>query len=199
MALNISTYTLNSDSSVLVKAVQVTEENIAELAEWTRGKVGMGGVYVRHPLTGVVFAEVYNHYVGKSQDGENFVLRRESFSPLYDKRRALTDEFRERERQTERWGEQNHTDGTGPDMMWLRSFNPKARATEISDFAKVITDDNAQAGFLTWRDILLEEVAEAFAENDPEKLRTELIQVAAVATQWADAIDRRASNPSWGS
>ena len=36
-----------------------------------------------------------------------------------------------------------------------------------------------------------EEVFEAFAEDDPKLLRAELVQVAAVALQWADAIDRR--------
>jgi hypothetical protein len=46
---------------------------------------------------------------------------------------------------------------------------------------------------LTWRDILLEEVYEAFAETDSDRLREELIQVAAVALSWVDAIDRRKS------
>jgi hypothetical protein len=41
--------------------------------------------------------------------------------------------------------------------------------------------------------ILREEVYEAFAEEDPAALRTELIQVAAVAATWVDAIDRRAA------
>lgn len=43
----------------------------------------------------------------------------------------------------------------------------------------------------TWRHILQEEVAEAFAELDPAPLREELIQVAAVAVAWIEAIDRR--------
>ncbi len=46
---------------------------------------------------------------------------------------------------------------------------------------------------VNWKTILLEEVAEAFAENDPATLRRELVQVAAVAAAWIEAIDRRAS------
>ena len=50
----------------------------------------------------------------------------------------------------------------------------------------------AEQGTVTWRHILHEEVSEAFAESDPEKLRVELVQIAAVATAWAQALDRRA-------
>jgi hypothetical protein len=46
---------------------------------------------------------------------------------------------------------------------------------------------------LKWVDILEEEVAEAAAESDPAKLRAELVQVAAVAVAWIEAIDRRAA------
>jgi hypothetical protein len=41
----------------------------------------------------------------------------------------------------------------------------------------------------TWRLVLAEEVAEAFAETDPARLREELIQVAATAVRWVEAID----------
>lgn len=49
----------------------------------------------------------------------------------------------------------------------------------------------AEHGGLTWRHILAEEMFEALAESDPAKLRAELVQVAAVAVQWVEAIDRR--------
>ena len=42
----------------------------------------------------------------------------------------------------------------------------------------------------TWADILREEYFEALAETDPARLRVELIQVAAVAVAWVEAIDR---------
>ena len=86
----------------------------------------------------------------------------------------------ERLRQDERWGEQNHPDGTGAPA-------DAARADRL----KVEYAIASQNGALEWRGILLEEVYEALAESDPERLREELIQVAAVAVAWAECIDRR--------
>jgi len=104
----------------------------------------------------------------------------------------------ERARQDEKWGEQNHPDGTGPQMPvlfaagWhLGEADMHARAAKLAAAAKASTDLRASNGAVTWTDILLEEVFEALAEDDPTKLRAELVQVAAVAQQWAEAIDRR--------
>lgn len=98
--------------------------------------------------------------------------------------RVLEDVRAERYRQIEKWGDDSttdHADGTGL---------PSDQA--CAEFAKLITDTNADAGTVTWRDILHEEVCEAFAETDPTNLRAELVQVAAVAVKWVEAIDRRA-------
>ncbi len=57
--------------------------------------------------------------------------------------------------------------------------------------AKRDTDEAAADGRVTWQHVLQEEVYEAFAETDPGRLRTELLQVAAVAMRWVDAIDTR--------
>jgi hypothetical protein len=93
---------------------------------------------------------------------------------------VLTEVFLERYHQDKTWGEQNHPDGTGgEDFEWR------------ADFAKRRCQARAAMGTITWRHILDEEVAEAFAESDTAKLRAELIQVAAVATAWVEAIDRR--------
>lgn len=89
---------------------------------------------------------------------------------------------RERGAQDEKWGEQNHPDGTG-----------LSTDKTCADYAKLVCDTRARNNSLTWRDILHEEVTEAFAETDPDKLRAELIQVAAVAAAWVEAIDRRAA------
>jgi hypothetical protein len=43
---------------------------------------------------------------------------------------------------------------------------------------------------VTWAHILTEEFYEALAEADPEKLREELVQVAAVAVAWVECLDR---------
>lgn len=93
----------------------------------------------------------------------------------------------ERELQETVWGEQNHPNGTGPDERLLGNLPVYGR---LRDQCKKRTDIAAAAGSLTFADILLEEVFEAVAEEDPDKLRAELIQVAAVAAQWVEAIDR---------
>jgi len=93
---------------------------------------------------------------------------------------VLTEVAEERARQDTRWGEQNHPDGTG---------GPLTATT--AQVARSQCQDAAEQGNVTWRDILREEVAEAMAESDPVRLRDELVQVAAVAVNWAEAIDRR--------
>lgn len=92
---------------------------------------------------------------------------------------VLAEVANERGRQDATWGEQNHPDGTG---------RPGSR--EFADYVRALCKANGPAED-NWRDILYEEVAEAFAETDPAKLRAELIQVAAVAVNWIGAIDRR--------
>jgi len=101
----------------------------------------------------------------------------------------------ERERQDIKWGEQNHADGTGPDVYVLRHTDVNLDLRTGYELARIF-QKKCQANGLgkdTYRDILLEEVFEALAEQDPAKLRNELIQVAAVATQWVQAVDRRAA------
>lgn len=90
------------------------------------------------------------------------------------------DVLKERVRQDEKWGQQNHPDGTGGRPM-----------IEAANEQRLRTDLLAESGLLDWRSILLEEVYEALAEEDPVKLREELVQVAAVAVAWVEAIDRR--------
>lgn len=94
--------------------------------------------------------------------------------------RVLAEVADERARQDAKWGEQNHPDGTGSPA---RVLDAEAARLECKrQFAE---------GTGTWLDVLEEEVSEAYAEADPDKLRSELIQVAAVAVAWAEAIDRR--------
>lgn len=94
----------------------------------------------------------------------------------------------ERDAQDAKWGEQNWPDGTGPNIPWPLFVGD---GTAAANRARERCDGNKAKGILTFRDILTEEVAEAYAESDPVKLRAELIQVAAVACKWAEAIDRR--------
>ena len=93
---------------------------------------------------------------------------------------VLADIRAERGRQDTKWGEQNHPDGTGPQF------------ANRAEYERIRTETAAVDGTLTFRHVLAEEVAEAYAENDPELLRAELVQVAATAVCWIQAIDRRA-------
>jgi hypothetical protein len=96
--------------------------------------------------------------------------------------RAVLDEIAsERRRQDDKWGEQNHPDGT------------RASNQDWAEEARAACQHAADEDALTWAAVLYEEFTEALAEEDPAKLRTELLQVAAVAVAWAEAIDRRTS------
>lgn len=85
----------------------------------------------------------------------------------------------ERYAQHRKWGVQKWDNGTG--SKYMQTF---------ANAAKKRCANNAANGTLTWQEIMAEEVYEAFAEEDPKHLRSELVQVAALAIQWIQAIDR---------
>lgn len=93
-------------------------------------------------------------------------------------KKVLEEVLQERHNQHEQWGEQNLPDGTHPTFVTQRDEHQQRRRGR--------SNEN-----LLWGDILLEEVYETLSETNHNKLRAELIQVAAVAVQWAEAIDRR--------
>lgn len=93
---------------------------------------------------------------------------------------ALAEVAAERARQDARWGEQNHPDGTGAVLHF-----------EDADSARLVCQTRARDGEVTWQHILAEEYCEAMQEDEPARLRSELLQVAAVAVNWIEAIDRR--------
>lgn len=101
--------------------------------------------------------------------------------------RVLAEIGYERTRQDAKWGQQNHPDGTGPDL----ETPPGWTAAELADAARNSCQRRAEMGIGTWSDIFTEEACEALAESDPARLRAELIQVAATAVNWIEAIDRR--------
>ena len=86
----------------------------------------------------------------------------------------------ERQAQLTKWGEQHHPDGTGLPGDELRAEN-----------AREVCQAMARRGETTWRGILAEEIAEAFAESDPAALRAELLQIAAVCAAWVHDLDSR--------
>lgn len=94
---------------------------------------------------------------------------------------VLSEVAEERERQHEKWGEQNWPDGTS-ELVW----GPVANELRAGN------DERLVIGGTHWLGILGEEMAEAFAEEGGSALlRAELVQVAAVAVAWIEAIDRR--------
>jgi hypothetical protein len=95
---------------------------------------------------------------------------------------VLVDVADERIRQDDKWGIQDHPDGTDDTFAVNRDVHTR------------LCNDAFSVGKGTWRHILSEEVFEAYAETDVVKLRVELIQVAAVASAWVEAIDRRAQS-----
>jgi hypothetical protein len=108
--------------------------------------------------------------------------------------RVLSEITGERARQDVKWGEQNHPDFTGPHRVFLRAIAPAAGQLDYDALRHLTRAACQHAGDIDgdgWDLILLEEVFEALAEGDPEKLRAELIQVAAVAVNWIESIDRR--------
>lgn len=115
-------------------------------------------------------------------------------------------------RSIEKHGEQTHLPmGTGPDTKPLdtidylrphldhasagygRGLHGHVSARYLAHQATLDTKAHSQNeggdGTVTWWQILREEVFEASAEDDTEKLRAELIQVAAVAVKMIDALD----------
>jgi len=93
---------------------------------------------------------------------------------------VLADLHDERGNQEAQWGEQSLPDGTG---------GPGTR--ELADEARALCKAAAKLGVVTWSDVLLEEVAEAAAEADLDRLREELVQSGAVIVAWIQHIDRR--------
>ena len=108
---------------------------------------------------------------------------RQELDALRLQRAPVLDEIQaERDRQDAKWGEQNHPDGTGP-----------AHGHYLADasIARDRCDREHRAGRGTWEHILTEEYHEAMACEGVGSLRDELIQVAAVAVAWVEAMDRR--------
>ena len=97
--------------------------------------------------------------------------------------------FQERQRQEVRYGAQNvHClDGTGPETRWLLPFTSES-AWSIQKAVRNDYEQFEDEAPVTWLHLVREEVAEAFQENDPERLAEELIQVAALCVSWVERL-----------
>jgi hypothetical protein len=101
---------------------------------------------------------------------------------------VLAEVAQERARQEAKWGVQDLPDGTGP--LEMESWLPYDY-DGLAEIAKEACDAARDADDRRMSLVLLEEVFEAMAEDEPVRLRAELVQVAAVAVKWAQMIDRR--------
>lgn len=93
----------------------------------------------------------------------------------------------ERRRQDAKHGHPHLPLGFGPEVEVSYAGLPAAHAAEA---AKCATDAAAALGALTHRHIIVEEWLEALAEDDPQRARAELIQLAATAVKAVEDLDR---------
>jgi hypothetical protein len=93
----------------------------------------------------------------------------------------FADIAQERKRQHEKWGEQNHP--------MLGQAYDAGTIAKLKDHYQDLNDDKTLPP--CWFNILMEEVCEAFSETEPAKQREEMAQVAAVAVQIIECLDRR--------
>lgn len=98
--------------------------------------------------------------------------------------RSMLDEV---ERQRLLWKEQNHPIGNGSNKIFGAYGG---RAGDMEDILRTRTEYRAKHGGLTYFDILFEEIFEAFAADDKDNLRTELIQSGAVIISMIASLDR---------
>lgn len=105
---------------------------------------------------------------------------------------VLEEVFQERNRQVAQYGH-NETleDGTGPHAYWLRNTSTALHRLNNTEIEKVFRAEYDEQDQITWMHLIREEVAEAFAESDPDKLSAELVQVAALCVSWVEKIRKR--------
>lgn len=106
---------------------------------------------------------------------------------------VLDEVLKERMRQELKWGQQNHPSFTAPPSFSMTPrFLQGYYGVMDAETAKALCESAFVEGFGSYAHILYEELCEAFDEPDDEqRLRAELLQVAAVAAAWVEAIDRR--------
>ncbi|MFF9525386.1 hypothetical protein ACF1DV_25905 [Streptomyces achromogenes] len=110
----------------------------------------------------------------------------ETVTPDLVRQLRILDEIRrERAAQDARFGRQDALpSGTGT------AFEPAA--VDIANSYRDACNTAFKEKIGTFRHVFLEEVFEAMAEDDPARLRAELIQAVAVGVKWLEAIDKKA-------
>jgi hypothetical protein len=104
----------------------------------------------------------------------------------------LAEVLEETERQVDTWGQQDHPVRSADDPTGIRLLGRTYRSMEIQTKARFARGERS------WALIELEEVFEALSERDPDKARTEWVQIAAVAVSAIASMDRGAGLPPEG-
>ena len=108
--------------------------------------------------------------------------------------RVLADVRTHRAEQRARYGSNTDLpDGTGPDVRWLSTF-PSMSCRSSAELIEIrLRQEYESHGVVapSWMHLVREEVAEAFMESDPVRLREELVQVAALCVSWMETLDAR--------
>lgn len=96
----------------------------------------------------------------------------------------------ERRAQEAQYGGANELleDGSGPDVRWLGPYTGQPAEEIQKELRRDYEDWEDNEGLPTWVHLVREEMAEAFQENEPERLKEELIQVAALCVSWAERL-----------
>lgn len=98
----------------------------------------------------------------------------------------------ERHGQVARYGLNGEcADGTGPEVEWLHGTGVNLDLRTAEEIEAAFRHEYEKHGFPDWMRLIREEVAEAFKESDPARLKEELIQVAALCVSWVESLDRR--------
>jgi hypothetical protein len=122
------------------------------------------------------------------------VARQAALDSVADKVRVgvVADVTAELTAQDLEWGVQDHPSFDPTVVVSDGARLAQAHGVISEEAARASVEQAAEQGRLSWAAILVEEVAELFgAAEDDEALRGELIQVAAVAAAWAEALARK--------
>jgi hypothetical protein len=102
---------------------------------------------------------------------------------------VLDQVFQERARQVRRYGlNRDVKAGTGPETRWLGPYTGDSAQAVEQALRADYEDFQSETGLPTWVHLIREEVAEAFAEDDPVRLEAELIQVAALCVSMVERL-----------
>lgn len=108
--------------------------------------------------------------------------------------RVLLDVAAERTRAEELFPDQHLPDGTPENAHRIGAAKALELAEHTRDMFRKVCQDKAAHGTVTWWDVVREEFYEAGAETNPQNLRDELVQLAAMVVRWIEDIDLRAVN-----